>query len=417
MHRRVFERSIGQGTLYLHFPNGGQERIGHGAPEGHLHLRERSVLNRLLSDPQMSFGEAYMDGDWRPGKGGLLALFRLYFANYGNFRSSPLQNWILRLVRHAREANSRLRSRKNVQHHYDLDSELFRRFLDDDMHYSCAYFETPDMSLEAAQEAKCRHIARKLCLKPGDRVLDIGSGWGGMGLYLAGRYNVDVTGLTLSHDQHDHANRRATKMGLAQQVRFLMEDYREHGTPGDHGRRGRAQQATYDAIVSVGMFEHVGRPLYQTFFDHVARLLRPDGRCLIHSIGRNGPPGASAQSWIDKYIFPGGYVPSLSEIAPAVEKAGLVLSDLEVWRLHYAKTLECWNARFQANRGEFRRRLGERFCRMWEFYLIGCQANFLWGDLGVFHLQLAHRNDVVPMTRDYLYEPAPPVSQEQRHAS
>ncbi len=417
MRRQIFERLLGQGTLYLHFPDGGQERIGHGAPEGHVHLRERSVLNRILADPQMAFGEAYMEGDWWPGKGGLMALFRLYFANLNNFGGNSARDWTLHLVRRLREANSRLRSRKNVEHHYDLDSELFRRFLDEDMHYSCAYFEAPDMSLEAAQEAKCRHIARKLCLKPGDRVLDIGSGWGGMGLYLARRYNVDVTGLTLSQDQYDHANRRAERTGLAHQVRFLMEDYREHGGQDEQGRPGHARQAGYDAIVSVGMFEHVGRPQYQTFFDHVGRLLRPDGRCLIHSIGRNGPPCASARSWVERYIFPGGYVPSLSEIAPVVEKTGLVLSDLEVWRLHYAKTLECWNERFQANRGEFRRRLGERFCRMWEFYLIGCQADFLWGDLSVFHLQLAHRNDVIPVTRDYLYEATPAVSQEQRHAS
>ncbi|WP_353249213.1 cyclopropane-fatty-acyl-phospholipid synthase family protein [Salinisphaera sp. T31B1] len=394
MKIRFFDRLISQGTLVIHYPDANTQLIGNGEPKAHIHLRERKVLTRLLSDPEMAFGEAYMEGDWWPGEGGLMALFELYFANASNFGSSRILDIARHALRGLREANTRLRSRRNVHHHYDVDHDLFERFLDEDMQYSCAYFETADMSLEDAQQAKCRHIAAKLCLQPGDRVLDIGSGWGGLALYLARHYDVDVTGLTLSDDQYDYACRRAAEEGLGDRVRFAQQDYREH-------------QGEYDAIVSVGMFEHVGRPQFQKFFDQVARLLKADGRSLIHTIGRSGPPVEDTHGWIEKYIFPGGYVPSLSEVAPCVENTGMSLSDLEVWRLHYARTLACWNDRFQQHRDEFQARLGERFCRMWEFYLLGCQAIFRWGELVVFHLQLAQRNDAVPITRDYLYRDTP----------
>lgn len=393
MKTRFFDRLIDQGTLVIHYPDGRTQLIGQGAPKADIHLRERKVLTHLLSDPEMAFGEAYMDGDWWPGEGGLLALFELYFANARNFGTSRLLDIARHALRGIREANSRLRSRKNVQHHYDIDNALFERFLDADMQYSCAYFETPDMTLEDAQRAKCRHIARKLCLRPGEKVLDIGSGWGGMALYLAREFDVEVTGLTLSDDQYRYACERAEAEGLADRVRFLQEDYREHA-------------GQYDAIVSVGMFEHVGRPQFQTFFDTVNALLAPHGRSLIHCIGRSGPPVEDTKGWIEKYIFPGGYVPSLSEVAPCFEQIGMCLSDLEILRLHYARTLAAWNERFQAHRDEFEKRLGERFCRMWEFYLLGCQAIFRWGDLVVFQMQLAKRNDVVPVTRDYLYRDA-----------
>ncbi|ERJ17928.1 sterol 24-C-methyltransferase protein [Salinisphaera shabanensis E1L3A] len=395
MKARFFDRLIDQGTLVIHYPDSNTQIIGQGKPTAHIHLRERRVLARLLSDPEMAFGEAYMDGDWWPGEGGLLALFKLYFANANNFDSSRILDIARHALRGLREANSRLRSRRNVKHHYDIDHELFARFLDSDMHYSCAYFESADMDLEAAQQAKCRHIARKLCLEPGDRVLDIGWGWGGLALYLARHHDVNVTGLTLSDDQYAYAQARADREGLRERVRFLKQDYREHQLDGGSG---------YDAIVSVGMFEHVGRPQFQIFFDQVQRLLKPHGRSLIHTIGRSGPPVEDTHGWIEKYIFPGGYVPSLSEVAPCVEKTGMSLSDLEIWRLHYARTLASWNERFQQHRDVFRERFGERFCRMWEFYLLGCQAIFRWGELVVFHIQLAQRNDIVPVTRDYLYK-------------
>ena len=387
----LLERWIRTGTLHVHMPDGGVHRVGEGAPEAHIHLRSRAVLGRLLRDPDMAVGEAYMDGDWWPGEGGLLPVFELYFRNRGEFGGSRLRSWLRAALWFLREANGRLRARRNVQHHYDLDAELFRRFLDEDLHYSCAYFERDGMRLEAAQRAKCRHIAGKLCLSPGERVLDIGCGWGGMAFHLARNHGVEVTGLTLSQDQYDEARRRARELGLEDRVHFRLQDYREH-----HG--------DYDAVVSVGMFEHVGRPQYQTFFDSVHGLLAPRGRALIHTIGRSGPP-ADSQSWIQRHIFPGGYIPSLSESARPIEHSGLVLSDLEIWRKHYARTLAAWNERFQAARGVFAERLGERFCRMWEFYLIGCRAIFEWGDLVVFQFQLALDNDTVPLTRDYLYPP------------
>lgn len=409
MRMQILEKLLKNGTLFLHYPDGETKTLGRGEPKAHIHLREAGVLTRMLSQPELTFGEAYMDGDWWPGEGGLLAVFELYFANGGDMEDSRLLNAVRRFWVPVIKANNKLRSRKNVHHHYDIDPDLFHRFLDKDLQYSCAYFETPDMTLEQAQRAKCRHIGKKLCLKPGDKVLDIGSGWGGMGLYLAQTYDVDVTGLTLSDDQYDESNNRAKKAGLSKRVRFLKEDYREHGSAHSEG--------DYDAIVSVGMFEHVGQPQYQTYFNHVARLLKADGRSLIHSIGQTGAAARGGQDWIRKYIFPGGHIPALSEAAKPIEHSSLVLSDLEVWRLHYAETLKCWNERFQQHRDEFKERLGERFCRMWEFYLIGCQSGFRWGNLVVFHMQLAHRNNTVPITRDYLYQPLPEVAHETRQAS
>jgi cyclopropane-fatty-acyl-phospholipid synthase len=261
------------------------------------------------------------------------------------------------------------------------------------MHYSCAYFEHPGQDLESAQQAKCRHIAAKLLLRPDDRVLDIGSGWGGLALYLASRHKARVTGLTLSTDQYASATQRAQARRLEGRVDFRMQDYRQHI---------REHAGEYDAIVSVGMFEHVGRPQYPQYFDGLRRLLKPGGRVLLHTIGRSTPP-VSSRNWVQKYIFPGGYIPALSELSPPLERSGLVLCDLEVWRLHYADTLAHWHERFRHARAEFASRLGERFCRMWEFYLQACEAMFRWGDLVVFQLQMSDGNAGVPLTRDYLY--------------
>lgn len=383
------ESWIQTGSLHLHLPNGKTHSIGEGEPAAHMYIHRNSALRRMLHNPEFAVGEEYMEQGWSPGEGGLLPLFQVFFRNQAPESGHRIMAWLGHGFRLMREINGRLRSRQNVHQHYDLDAELFRKFLDSDLQYSCAYFYDPHISLEAAQRAKCEHIARKLCLKPGDRVLDIGCGWGGMALYLARDWGVDVTGLTLSDDQYQEACRRAKDAGLENRARFMMQDYREH-------------EGEYDAIVSVGMFEHVGRPQYQTFFNAVDALLKPDGRSLIHSIGRTGPP-AESQSWISRYIFPGGYIPALSEAAAPIEHSGLAFSDVEVWRLHYARTLREWNARFQKEREHFRERLGERFCRMWEFYLIGCQAIFTWGELVVFQMQLAHANDIVPLSRDYLY--------------
>ena len=286
------------------------------------------------------------------------------------------------------QVNTAARARRNVQHHYDLSGELYRLFLDEDMQYSCAYFERPDMTLEEAQLAKKRHIASKLRVKPGHNVLDIGSGWGGLGLYLAKSFEADVLGVTLSTEQHAVATERARAEGLEDHVHFEIRDYRH-------------LSERFDRIVSVGMFEHVGVNHYRTFFDKCATLLKPDGVMVLHSIGRFGPPAVTS-AFIRKHIFPGGYIPALSEVFPAIEKSGLMVGDVEILRLHYADTLKHWRERFMANRERAKEIYDERFCRMWEFYLSGAEAAFRWQDMMVFQIQLMRRNDTLPLTRGYM---------------
>jgi cyclopropane-fatty-acyl-phospholipid synthase len=293
------------------------------------------------------------------------------------------------LLRRFDQWNPAGRAKRNVAHHYDLSGELYDLFLDDDKQYSCAYFARPDMTLEAAQAAKKAHIAGKLMIEPGMRVLDIGCGWGGMGLTLARDYGARVLGVTLSEEQHKIATRRAQEAGLEGQVEFRLTDYRN-------------VDETFDRIVSVGMFEHVGVPHYREYFRNVNDKLSEDGIALIHTIGRTNPPGATSP-WITKYIFPGGYIPSMSEVLTAVEKEGLWSTDVEVWRLHYAETLRHWHDRFQANRDRAREIYDERFCRMWRYYLVASELTFRLHHQCVFQFQLAHRQDAVPLTRDYLY--------------
>lgn len=363
--------------------------LGDGHPLAEVRLHHPRVLRRILRQPGLMLGETYMDRGWEPGDGGLLRVLEVgvRFEEHLEriLRSVPG----LALLGHVREWNPPAISRRNAEHHYNLDAELYHRFLDDGMFYSCAYFQQPDMSLEAAQQAKCALIARKLDLRPGAQVLDIGCGWGGLAIHLARECGARVTGITLSSEQLTAAQRRVAALGLQRQITLQLADYRHI-------------QGQFDAVVSVGMFEHVGRPHYQEFFRRVHTLLKPDGNALIHTIGRLTPPGVG-NAWIRKHIFPGGYVPAASEAIAAQEASGLLLTDLEIWRLHYALTLQHWNARFQAARGDFANKLGERFCRMWEFYLQGCEAAFRWGSLAVFHLQLSAALDRLPLTRDYLY--------------
>lgn len=384
------ERFVRTGTLYLYMPDGKVQRFGDGEPVGHMHIKRRAALIKMLLDPQMAVGTAYVKGDWHPGEGGMLKLLEVLFRNIEHDRRTGVYRHLKQAWSKLRELNSTYISRRRVGHHYDLNEKLFRRFLDVDMQYSCAYFEHPDMSLEQAQAAKCRHVAEKVLLKPGDSVLDIGSGWGGLALHMARNYDVRVTGLTLSEEQLRVSRQRAEEAGLTDKVRFLLQDYRQH-------------EDRYDAIVSVGMFEHVGRPQYQTFFDTVAAILKPEGRVLMHTIGRSGAPTTS-RHWITRYIFPGGYIPALSEVALPIERSTLVLNDLEVLRTHYADTLMHWHRRFQANREAIAQDMGEEFCRMWEFYLQVCEAVFRWYELVVFQFQLGHHNMAAPRTRDYLYE-------------
>jgi cyclopropane-fatty-acyl-phospholipid synthase len=288
------------------------------------------------------------------------------------------------------EWNDRTTARKNVAHHYDLSADLYRRFLDRDMQYSCAYFARPDMTLDEAQAAKKTHIASKLRLEPGQRVLDIGCGWGGMALELARTYDVQVTGITLSKEQLAIARQRAVDEGLDGKVKFEFLDYRD-------------VQGRFDRIVSVGMFEHVGHPNYGTYFETVRSLLENDGVALIHSIGRHDGPGVN-QAWIRKYIFPGGAIPCLSEVTPEIEKAGLWVTDIEILRLHYAETLRCWRERLLSQWDEIAGIYDERFCRMWEFYLAFSELAFRYMGHMVFQAQLTRRVDALPITRDYMVE-------------
>jgi cyclopropane-fatty-acyl-phospholipid synthase len=301
-----------------------------------------------------------------------------------------LNDLMHRAFRRWQQYNPIPRAHRNVAHHYDLSGTLYDLFLDADRQYSCAYFPTPGIPIEAAQANKKRHIASKLLLKPGQKVLDIGSGWGGLALYLARECDVEVTGLTLSSEQLKVAQHRAAAAGLAERVRFELCDYRVH-------------QGSYDRIVSVGMFEHVGVPHYRDFFATVKRLLTPDGVALLHSIGRMDGPYVT-NPWMRKYIFPGGYSPALSEVVPVVEQAKVWITDIEILRLHYAETLKAWRQRFNANRERIRALYDERFCRMWEFYLAASEVAFRQQGHIVFQMQLSKSIDAVPLTRDYMFD-------------
>ncbi len=344
---------------------------------------------RLLANPELALGEIYMDGSFVVERGSIADLLSIVMSQPAVVPDWAKPQWWLRyLARHLRQLNVRGRARRNVAHHYDLDGRLYSLFLDADRQYSCAYFETPDATLDDAQLAKKRHLAAKLLIGRRHRILDIGCGWGGLGLYLAEMCDADVTGVTLSAEQLQVAEARAAERSLSASARFLLQDYRD--VPG-----------TFDRIVSVGMFEHVGVAFYDTFFRRCAELLADDGVMLLHSIGRSGGPDAT-NPWIAKYIFPGGYIPALSEVLPAIERAGLLVCDIEVLRLHYAETLKAWRERFMARRDEAVQLYDERFARMWEFYLAISEMAFRKQNLMNVQIQLTKRQGVVPMTRDYI---------------
>jgi len=344
---------------------------------------------RVLLNPELALGEVYMDGTFVVEKGSIADALAILLDQPEILpRWAKLQWWLRYLARHAKQFNPRDRSKNNVEHHYDLDGRLYSLFLDADKQYSCAYFETPDAALDDAQLAKKRHLAAKLLIGHGDRVLDIGSGWGGLGLYLAEMTGANITGITLSTEQLEVSNARATEKNLAASAKFFLEDYRDISGP-------------FDRIVSVGMFEHVGVDFYETYFRRCAELLTDDGVMLLHSIGRSDGPDVTSP-WITKYIFPGGYIPALSEVMPAIERAGLLVCDIEILRLHYAETLKAWRERFMARREEAVRLYDERFARMWEFYLASSEMSFRKQNLMNFQIQLSKRQGVVPMTRDYI---------------
>ena len=355
-----------------------------------IKLHEPALHWKLLARPRLVLPEAYMDGKLTIEEGSLYDLIDLLAANLEGLPDGFLSRFLngsIAPLRRLRQYNPVARAQRNAAHHYDLSDKLYELFLDQDWQYSCAYFYDEDDDLDTAQLNKKRHIAAKLLIRPGQRVLDIGSGWGGLALYLARECGVDVTGLTLSVEQYRVAVRRAAAAGLSDRVRFHVRDYRQ-------------ELGHYDRVVSVGMFEHVGINHYKEFFTRLKLLLAPDGVALLHSIGRMDGPG-STHPWIRKYIFPGGYFPALSEVLPVVEQLKLWVTDVEILRLHYAETLKAWRQRFERNRERLRAIYDERFCRMWEMYLVGSEVAFRRDGCMVFQMQLAKAIDSVPMTRDY----------------
>jgi cyclopropane-fatty-acyl-phospholipid synthase len=385
---------VRKGDLELETADGVKHRFGDGSgPRLGVRLADRRAERQLVANPALRLGELYMDGRLIVTKGSLYEVVELGARNFMELEELPWVTAMERVrvaFRGLHQRNDRRRAKKNIARHYDNDARLYALFLDSDLQYSCAYFERPGQSLDDAQRAKKRHIAAKLLLNDGASVLDVGCGFGGMALYLAGVADAKVTGVTLSKDQFGVATSRARQSGFADRVEFRLQDYRD-------------VCETFDRIVSVGMFEHVGVAYYDEFFRTVRRQLKDDGVMLLHAIGRNSTPAAT-NAWIRKYIFPGGYIPSLSEVLPAVERAGLYVTDIEILRLHYADTLRAWRERFMANRAEVARIHDERFCRMWEFYLAGSESSFRVDGHMVFQMQLAKRQDAVPLTREYILE-------------
>ncbi|PVA11261.1 SAM-dependent methyltransferase [Pelagivirga sediminicola] len=391
---RFLETLIKTGQLTLTYPDGTTRKYQGSAAGPHIAvtLKNPALPRRIMLSPEMGVGEGYVEGDLTIENDDLEGFLRLAISNIASqghaWYHQPLA--VLRyLGRRAAQFNPAGRSRANVAHHYDLSGALYDLFLDADRQYSCAYFKREGMTLGEAQEAKKAHIAGKLLLRPGMRVLDIGCGWGGMGLTLARDHGANVLGVTLSEEQHKIANQRARDAGLQDVAKFELIDYRD-------------VQGKFDRIVSVGMFEHVGTPQYRTYFNKINELLTDDGVALVHTIGRAKPPGVTSP-WILKYIFPGGYVPSMSEMTAAVEQSGLITTDLEVWRLHYAETLRHWYDRFMDRIDEARQLYDDQFCRMWRFYLKACELTFRLDRQVVFQVQLARQQEAVPLTRDYLY--------------
>jgi len=384
------------GSLRVIMPEGGTRDYGDrsGAPVT-VRLRDQATVRHLVLNPELALGEAYMNGSLVVDDDDLQGLLALIVRNVRRADAHPV--WWQKI---AEASRTRLRglvqnnivklARRNVAHHYDLSGRLFDLFLDADRQYSCGYFKDPDATLKQAQADKKAHIARKLVIKPDMSVLDIGCGWGGMALTLARDHGAKVVGITLSEEQHAYATERASREGLSDKVQFRLCDYRQI-------------KGTFDRIVSVGMFEHVGLPHFKNYFGTIRNLLSPDGIALIHTIGWAGPAKAT-NPWLAKYIFPGGYVPALSEVMAAIEQNRLWSTDIECWRLHYAYTLRHWYERFCAHEDEVRALYDDRFVRMWRFYLAACEQTFRYGPQAVFQVQLSRSVDAVPLTRDYIYD-------------
>ncbi|MEM9432582.1 MAG: cyclopropane-fatty-acyl-phospholipid synthase family protein [Pseudomonadota bacterium] len=398
MWGKIFEnmarRLLRKGNLLLRMPNGDQIRLGDGSgPRVSATLSDPSLPRKFLLNPELALGEAYMDGSLTIEDDNVHGFLKLVIANHEDGNLPGVQKLIKSLRIAKRRWDQwipRAQAKKNAEHHYDISTEFYYLFLDDDKQYTCAYFKTPEDTLEQAQINKKRHIGEKLLIEPGMRVLDIGSGWGGLAITLAKDYGAHVVGVTLSEEQLNAARRRAEEAGVADKVTFRLTDYRN-------------VDEKFDRIVSVGMLEHVGQPQYATYFQKIDRNLADDGVALVHFIGRVTPPG-NLSPWFQKYIFPGGYTPALSEVLKQVEKTKLQQSDIEVWRTHYDRTLFEWRKRFEARLPEVRAMgYDERFIRMWRYYLIASELSMSDMPHVLYHLQLAKHQDVVPTTRDYLY--------------
>jgi cyclopropane-fatty-acyl-phospholipid synthase len=380
------------GDLTLHLPGGRVVTAGDGtSPKVTARLTAKG-LRRIVARPSVGLGEAYMDEDIVIEEGTLWDLLEIVGRSGG--RGPKPQGGLLKRLRKAvlrrvQQQNDRVAARRNVAHHYDISNDLYRRFLDADMQYTCAYFPRPGMTLEEAQAAKKAHVAAKLRLEPGMSVLDIGSGWGGLAMTLARDYGARATGVTLSTEQLELARARVEEAGLSDRVKFEFKDYRDVTEP-------------FDRIVSVGMLEAVGAPNLRTYFDTVRRLLPEDGVALIHTIARMTPPSLT-NGFTQRYIFPGGYIPSMSELTKAIEDAGLWVTDIEILRLHYAETLRHWRSRFLAD-PEIPQLYEARFRRMWEFYLASAELGFRYGTHMIAQIQLCRRVDTLPITRDYIHE-------------
>ncbi len=389
---RILSKLVVSGELAVTDWHGRTQIFGDGGnPKAHIKFNSRSAANKVALDPDLFVGECYMDGSLTMVRGTIYDFLALVMENVGTSRLHPFH----KLVNKSRMAFRRLhqhnpvgKAKENVAHHYDLSGSIYDLFLDRDRQYSCAYFESEHATLEDAQLAKKRHLAAKLGIKPGMKVLDIGSGWGGLGLYLAEVCGADVTGVTLSEEQHKLSNERASQRELKGHAQFLLKDYRH-------------LEDQYDRIVSVGMFEHVGVGHFPEFFAKCGKLLKSDGAAILHSINRSDGPG-STSAWIKKYIFPGGYIPALSEVIPHLEREGLYITDIEILRLHYAKTLREWAHRFEANRARAAEIYDEKFCRMWEFYLAGSECAFRYSGMNNFQIQFGKNQNVMPLTRNYI---------------
>jgi cyclopropane-fatty-acyl-phospholipid synthase len=394
---KLLSHLIQVGTLRVIDAQGGTHVFGGSTPGPSvtMQLSDARLYRSLFFHPELAAGEAYMDGTLSFPSSSLRDFLTLVSLNQNRPAGRPRSfhravGAISRRLKRFQQSNPIGKAQQNIAHHYDIGNELYRLFLDDGLFYSCAYFETDNDTLEAAQRAKCRLIAAKLGLKPGQKILDIGSGWGGLAIYLAQMEDVQVLGVTLSKEQHILATERARAAGVADRVQFELRDYRQI-------------EEKFDRIASVGMFEHVGVQRYDEFFAKVNELITDDGVMLLHSIGHMSPP-STASPWLRKYIFPGAYSPALSEVFPAVERNRLWVTDCEFLRLHYALTLLHWHTRFAKNRNRIAEMYDERFCRMWEFYLISAEMMFRTGAQEVFQMQLSRKRDASPIRRDYIFD-------------